>query len=157
MRKICYNEKVGGIVYHRKPGFTLIELLIVIAIIGILASVVLVSLNGAKAKAKRTAALATAKSVMTELEVCAEDDGEATDNVPVGNTTPICCDDNGSVCGGFLSDHDQVWPDVAAATGWSYDTVAPVGDLTNEDFQYKLVGPAGETDIICTFSDKKCV
>ena len=52
----------------KKKAFTLIELLIVVAIIGILASVVLVSLNSGRTKAKAARSVAQLKSVNTALE-----------------------------------------------------------------------------------------
>jgi len=59
----------------QKKGFTLIELLIVIAIIGILASIVLVSLNGARQKAQYSKALTEMKGIEKALQVTLLDEG----------------------------------------------------------------------------------
>lgn len=57
---------------RRNKGFTLIELLVVIAIIGILASVVLASLNSARQKARDSKRIGDLKQIQLALELYAD-------------------------------------------------------------------------------------
>jgi prepilin-type N-terminal cleavage/methylation domain-containing protein len=80
---------------HKKnKGFTLIELLIVIAIIGILAGVILVSTNSARSKAKIAAAREVGKSVMPFVAECIASGHIIND--PVVNGGQICSVDKQS-------------------------------------------------------------
>lgn len=56
----------------KKRGFTLIELLVVVAIIGILATVVLASLNSSQSKARNSKRLSDLRQVSIALELYAD-------------------------------------------------------------------------------------
>jgi prepilin-type N-terminal cleavage/methylation domain-containing protein len=72
-----------------KRGFTLIELLVVIAIIGILASVVLASLNSARAKGADAAVKGGMANMAAQIELYYDNNGNTYG--PAGGTGAATC------------------------------------------------------------------
>jgi len=115
--------------FHKKrqsTGFTLIELLVVIAIIGILSSVVLASLNGARAKARDAARKVAMKQLQTALEMYYNDNGKYPLAYPGawgGVSTVPCGPGNGQTSGpnayiaGLTSTYISTLPVDPAAPG----------------------------------------
>jgi type II secretion system protein G len=73
-----------------QKGFTLIELLVVIAIIGILATIVLVSLNTARSKARDTRRISDLRQVALALEMYYDDHSDT--GYPADGTPGSGCD-----------------------------------------------------------------
>lgn len=83
----------------RQKGFTLIELLVVIAVIGMLASIVLVSLGPARAKARDARRVADVRQMSTALEVEGSDNPEAVATCVLADAKVNTCTGPGAVAG----------------------------------------------------------
>lgn len=90
---------------HAQRGFTLIELLVVIAIIGMLSSVILASLNGARIKARDARRLVDLKQLQLALELYY--DSQASPSYP---KTPLGGGKVTAKLGGLVPDYMQALP-----------------------------------------------
>lgn len=122
----------------QNKGFTLIELLVVVAIIGILAGIVLVSLNSARTRSEKASLQSTLSSVMPVASMCVNDGG----TIQAATAGSSICD---------LADIAEVWPTLPnnlSAKGYSYALVDQ-NTVTGSD--------TGGVIVTCTVSTGSCV
>ena len=113
------------IFYQKRKGFTLIELLVVIAIIGILATIVLVSLNTARQKARDARRIGDIRQMALALEMY-YDDNTSTGYPGTDNTT---CDDIGALGTALAPVYMSVLPTDPGQNAYTYSA-----GTDNEDY-----------------------
>jgi len=154
---------------RKDNGLTIVELLIVIAIMGIFASVVYASLSAGKKKTQAESILQSMSSIAPLAYKCLTKGTEAA-------KTTLSTPPGGSVCSGYTGTPSfSAWPDISKSN-WSYSSFywcAPGysgtdvpsscspysdgscgGDWTNKKFCYLMKETASTN---CSASDARCI
>lgn len=128
-------------------GFTLIELLVVIAIIGILSSVVMVSLNSARNKAKDSAIKSNLSEIRSRAEMCYDDaTPHSYDGCSIGESIESVKNNGGTVTGSLNATQDQI--ELAAGS----DTYCIISTLASNSSEYWCVDSNGTSQKVTSNS-----
>lgn len=119
---------------RQKNGFTLIELLVVISIIGVLSSIALTSLNGARLKAKDAKRLTEVSQIKSALEQYYVSKGVYPEESSVNGDVEWSYEDGGA----FLE---------ALATEGYFSSHAPLDPINNSTYTYGYYKYTG--DLYC--------
>ena len=127
--------------FYNSKGFTLIELLVVIAIIGVLSSVVLVSLSAAREKARDAARKSDITQIAKALEMYYLDHG----HYPWWAGSPSCCGDTSmGACTTCPCSGDDWSDEFDGRTARLYNALdggeyieLPLDPLNNETYYYR--------------------
>lgn len=134
---------------NTKKGFTLIELLVVIAIIGLMASVVLASLNSARAKAANSAVKSNLAGARAEAALFFDNNGTYAGVCAVGGTNTIS--DNVSaalVAGGDIAYADNDTRCFGEASGWVAISRLKVAEPGPGNLGWYCVDSSGKTEVV---------
>ncbi len=121
-RKFCQTATISK---RKSAGFTLIELLIVIAIIGVLATLLMVNFVGVRQRARDAQRKSDLRQIQSALELYRADQGS------YPSSLPSC---NGSAF---------------SANGTTYMQTIPCDPLTGTNYLYSTTASGGYTLVAC--------
>ncbi|MFH0828938.1 MAG: type II secretion system protein [Candidatus Kerfeldbacteria bacterium] len=110
---------------NQKKGFTLIELLVVIAIIGILSTIGLVALNGARGKARDTQRISAIRQYALSMQSYGDSTNTYTPTcafTDVGRVAPDCADLQAFFGGNYPHDPQYVAANLAMTPNAACDS-----------------------------------
>lgn len=128
-----------------RVGFTLIELLVVIAVMSLLASIILVNVNGSRRRARIASVRGSLSNIVPGLQLCLHQNGNITNGgatICAGGQRPIA---NQPLCYGSSTNDIGNWPSLPAS--WVYLTTCN-GSVANTTLRYHASGES--CVLICT-------